>query len=60
MAQSRVMGPIIRRVNRVAAEQRLIRFAGLDPVPIGLAMAEPISDDALLLPACRQVRLLKP
>ncbi|ETX07187.1 MAG: hypothetical protein ETSY2_12635 [Candidatus Entotheonella gemina] len=44
----------------MAAEQRLIRFAGLDPVPIGLAMAEPISDDALLLPACRQVRLLKP
>ncbi|WP_089935523.1 hypothetical protein [Candidatus Entotheonella palauensis] len=48
----------------MAAEQRLIRFAGLDPVPIGLAMAEPISDDALCtaagLPASPFIETLKP
>lgn len=48
----------------MAAEIRNIRFAGLDPVPIGLTIAHPISDDALCaaagLPPSTFIEALQP
>lgn len=46
------------------AETQHIQFAGLDPVPIGLVIAEPISDDTLCaaagLPPSPFIETLKP
>ncbi|ETW94637.1 MAG: hypothetical protein ETSY1_33975 [Candidatus Entotheonella factor] len=48
----------------MTAERRPIQFAGLDPVPIGLAVAEPLSDDAVCaaagLPPSPFIDALKP
>lgn len=48
----------------MTAEKQHIHFAGLDPVPIGLAIVEPISDNALCaaagLPPSPFIETLKP
>jgi len=58
------MRAVIRRSDIVGNKIRHVQFAGLDPVPIGLSITEPIADEVVCaaagLPPSPFIAILKP